>query len=41
MAIYGEEDWTALSAKYKEDAEDAALAAAVAMPSRDKLEASA
>ena len=28
VAIYGEEDWTALSAKYKEDAEDAALAAA-------------
>ncbi len=41
VAIYGEEDWTALSAKYKEDAEDAALAAATPMPSRDKLEASA
>ena len=27
MAIYGEEDWTALSAKHKEDAEDAAPAA--------------
>ena len=40
VAIYGEEDWTALSAKYKEDAEDAAQAAAV-MPSRDKLEAGA
>jgi phosphonate transport system ATP-binding protein len=40
VAIYGEEDWTALSAKYKEDAEDAADAAAV-MPSRDKLEAGA
>ncbi len=40
VAIYGEEDWTALSAKYKEDAEDAALAA-TPMPSRDKLEASA
>jgi len=41
VAIYGEEDWTALSAKYKEDAEDAAQAAAHPMPSRDKLEASA
>ena len=40
VAIYGEEDWTALSAKYKEDADDAAQAAAV-MPSRDKLEAGA
>jgi phosphonate transport system ATP-binding protein len=40
VAIYGEEDWTALSAKYKEDAEDAAQAAGV-MPSRDKLEAGA
>ena len=40
VAIYGEEDWTALSAKYKEDAEDAAKAAAP-MPSRDKLEANA
>jgi phosphonate transport system ATP-binding protein len=40
VAIYGEEDWTALSAKYKEDAEDAAQAAAV-MLSRDKLEAGA
>jgi phosphonate transport system ATP-binding protein len=39
VAIYGEEDWTALSAKYKEDAEDAA--AATPMPTRDKLEASA
>ena len=40
VAIYGEEDWTALSSKYKEDAEDAAQAAAV-MPSHDKLEAGA
>jgi phosphonate transport system ATP-binding protein len=39
VAIYGEEDWTALSAKYKEDAEDAAQAAAPA-PLRGKLEAS-
>jgi phosphonate transport system ATP-binding protein len=38
MAIYGEEDWTALSAKYKEDEEEDARAA-VAMPSRDKLQA--
>ncbi|MGE5513459.1 MAG: phosphonate ABC transporter ATP-binding protein [Bacteroidota bacterium] len=41
VAIYGEEDWTALSAKYKEDAEDAAAAAAGSMPARDKLEANA
>jgi phosphonate transport system ATP-binding protein len=40
VAIYGEEDWTALSAKHREDREDAAAAAAP-MPSRDKLEASA
>jgi phosphonate transport system ATP-binding protein len=37
VAIYGEEDWTALSAKHKEDKEDAAEAAA-ASPSRSKLE---
>ncbi|HVY42652.1 MAG TPA: phosphonate ABC transporter ATP-binding protein [Hyphomicrobiaceae bacterium] len=42
VAIYGEEDWTALSAKYKEDAEDAAAAAeAGSMPARDRLEANA
>jgi phosphonate transport system ATP-binding protein len=46
VAIYGEEDWTALSAKYREDAEDAAEAAAARaaaspMPPRDKLEADA
>ncbi len=42
VAIYGEEDWTALSAKYKEDAEDAAAAAAAgSMPARDRLEANA
>ena len=40
VTIYGEEDWTALSAKYKADAEDAALSASP-MPPRDKLEASA
>ena len=40
VAIYGEEDWTALSAKHKEDAEDdAAVSAAALMSSRDKLEA--
>ena len=37
VAIYGEEDWTALSAKHKEDEEDAAETAA-ASPSRSKLE---
>ena len=42
VAIYGEDDWTALSAKHKEDADDAAAAsAATSMPSRGKLEASA
>jgi phosphonate transport system ATP-binding protein len=41
VAIYGEEDWTALSAKYREDAEDAALAGTNPMRPRDKLEASA
>ena len=41
VAIYGEEDWTALSAKHEEDREDAAAAAGAPMPSRDKLEASA
>jgi phosphonate transport system ATP-binding protein len=40
VTIYGEEDWTALSAKYKSDAEDAAHAAAPMLP-RDKLEANA
>jgi phosphonate transport system ATP-binding protein len=38
VEIYGEEDWTALSAKHEEDAEDAAQAAA-ASPPRSKLEA--
>ena len=38
-AIYGEEDWTALSAKHKEDAEDAAAVSAAALVStRAKLE---
>ena len=41
VAIYGEEDWTALSSKYKEDAEDAAQAAGVMPLARDKLEAGA
>jgi phosphonate transport system ATP-binding protein len=46
VAIYGEEDWTALSAKHREDAEDAAEAAAARaaaspMPPRDELEAGA
>lgn len=37
-AIYGEEDWTALSAKHKEDAEDAAAVSAAATASaRTKL----
>ena len=37
-AIYGEEDWTALSAKHKEDAEDAAAVSAAALVStRAKL----
>jgi phosphonate transport system ATP-binding protein len=40
VAIYGEEDWTALSAKYKEDAQDSAGIGAP-MPLRDKLEATA
>jgi phosphonate transport system ATP-binding protein len=41
VAIYGEEDWTALSSKYTEDAEDAAQAAGVMPLARDKLEAGA
>ncbi len=47
VAIYGEEDWTALSARHKEEAEDAAEVAAAAkaaaprMPQHDKLEAGA
>ena len=40
VTIYGEEDWTALSAKHKADAEDAALSVAP-VPPRDKLEANA
>jgi len=40
VTIYGEEDWTALSAKNKSDAEEAACAGAP-MPPRDKLEANA
>ena len=40
VTIYGEEDWTALSAKYKSDAEEAAFAG-TSMPPRDKLEANA
>ncbi|HEX5959007.1 MAG TPA: phosphonate ABC transporter ATP-binding protein [Hyphomicrobiaceae bacterium] len=47
VAIYGEEDWTALSARHKEEAEDAAEVAAAAKPAaprmlqNDKLEAGA
>ena len=40
VTIYGEEDWTALSAKYKSDAEEAAFAG-TSMPPRDKLEPNA
>ena len=40
VTIYGEEDWTALSAKYKSGAEETAFAG-TSMPPRDKLEANA
>jgi phosphonate transport system ATP-binding protein len=41
VTIYGEEDWTALSAKHKAEAEDAAAVVAASVPSRGTLEASA